>query len=79
MTHDQVSLASASQRTFRIVIQEYTGSGKFGPKKSLTFHFWSIDKLTTDDFKRVLTDLLKEQGAQFPRPRKTNRKEAVRR
>ena len=65
----EFSLAGASQRTFRLIIQEYKGQGKFGPKKSLTFHFWSVDKLNTDDFKRVLTALLKEQGAQFPRAR----------
>lgn len=70
----EINSRMVSQRTFRIIIQEYKGRGKFGPKKSLTFHFWSIDKLTTEDFKRVLTDLLKEQGAQFPRARKIHGK-----
>ena len=70
----EFSLAGASQKTFRIIIQEYKGSGEFGPKKSMTFHFWSVDKLSTDDFKRVLTALLKEQGAQFPRARRVGMK-----
>lgn len=64
-----IDSSMVAQRTFRIIIQEYKGQGKFGPKKSLTLHFWSIDKLTTDDIKRALTDLLKEQGAKFPRAR----------